>query len=71
MTRKKTRVLGSSKCNLRTLYRDVRLTCFSDETETDAMDEDAKPKQPEESDDLAKYNLDDYDNESKSIGSIV
>lgn len=33
------------------------------------MDEDAATK-PRDEDDLAKYNLDDYDKESSSIGEI-
>ena len=35
--------------------------------EDEAMDEDAATKEKGGDDDLAKYNLDDYDKESKSI----
>ena len=35
--------------------------------EDEAMDEDATTKEKGGDDDLAKYNLDDYDKESKSI----
>lgn len=34
------------------------------------MDEDAIPNDQGNEDDLAKYNLDDYDKESKSIGVL-
>lgn len=36
--------------------------------EDEPMDEDRKGDGKEDEDDLAKYNLDDYDKESKSIG---
>ncbi|KLO09741.1 transducin family protein/WD-40 repeat family protein [Schizopora paradoxa] len=35
----------------------------------DAMDEDSKPKPENQDDDLAQYNLDDYDKESASIAT--
>ena len=38
--------------------------------EDEPMDEDGKTNGKEDSDDLAKYNLDDYDKESKSIGPL-
>lgn len=43
---------------------------LSTSEDEDAMDEDPAPPAADGDDDLAKYNLDNYDKESKSIGKF-